>query len=182
MSRQQYGGSIGFPVRKDKTFLFGSFEGLRQNAQNSVPLLTNTDIFRPTAAQDAIIGGLATSSLPSVTCFPGVTLSPSLCAFALQSVLTVNPTFNPLNPFLSQGQAALNSFLISQFENEGGVFPYNTRQYLASGRLDHHLNANNELSLSYRYGHDLEESPDVQSLTAYSAGSSVHNYDNNLQA
>ncbi|MGD1215954.1 MAG: TonB-dependent receptor, partial [Terriglobales bacterium] len=182
LSRQQYGGSIGFPVRKDKTFLFGSFEGLRQNAQNSVPLLTNTDIFRPTAAQDAIIGGLATSSLPSVTCFPGVTLSPSLCAFALQSVLTVNPTFNPLNPFLSQGQAALNSFLISQFENEGGVFPYNTRQYLASGRLDHHLNANNELSLSYRYGHDLEESPDVQSLTAYSAGSSVHNYDNNLQA
>lgn len=182
LSRQQYGGSIGFPVQKDKTFLFGSFEGLRQNAQNSVPLLTNTDIFRPTAAQDAIIGGLATSSLPSVTCFPGVTLSPSLCAFALQSVLTVNPTFNPLNPFLSQGQAALNSFLISQFENEGGVFPYNTRQYLASGRLDHHLNANNELSLSYRYGHDLEESPDVQSLTAYSAGSSVHNYDNNLQA
>ena len=40
----------------------------------------------------------------------------------------------------------------------------------------------NDFSLTYRYGHDLEESPDVQSLTAFSAGSSIHNYDNNLQA
>ena len=62
------------------------------------------------------------------------------------------------------------------------MFPYNTREYLASGRLDHRFNANNELSLTYRYGHDLEQSPDVQSLTAFSAGSSIHTYDNNLQA
>jgi hypothetical protein len=41
---------------------------------------------------------------------------------------------------------------------------------------------NNELSISYRYGHDVEQSPDVQSLTAFSAGSSIHTYDNNLQA
>src|ERR1019366_5504635 len=45
LSRQQYGGSIGFPVQKDRTFLFASFEGLRQNSQNSVPLLTNSSIF-----------------------------------------------------------------------------------------------------------------------------------------
>ncbi len=55
LTRQQFGGTLGFPIRKDKTFLFVSFEGLRQNAQNAVPLLTNTDIFRPTAAQNAII-------------------------------------------------------------------------------------------------------------------------------
>jgi hypothetical protein len=49
-------------------------------------------------------------------------------------------------------------------------------------RLDHRFDANNEISVTYRYGHDLEESPDVQSLTAYSAGSSdSHTYDNNLQ-
>ena len=93
----------------------------------------------------------------------------------------MNP--NPgANPFITPGQAALNSFLVNQFETEGGVFPYNTREYLASGRLDHRFNANNEISLTYRYGHDLEQSPDVQSLTAFSAGSSIHTYDNNLQA
>ena len=45
LSRQQYGGAIGFPIKKDKTFLFASFEGLRQNSQNSVPLLTDSSIF-----------------------------------------------------------------------------------------------------------------------------------------
>jgi hypothetical protein len=181
LTRQQFGGTIGFPIKKDKTFLFAAFEGLRQDAQNAVPLLTDTDIFRPTAAQDAIIAGLATSPAPSVTCFPGVTLPPAVCAFALQSILTVNPNPGP-NPFVTPGQAALSAFLVNQFETQGGVFPYDTREYLASGRLDHHFDVNNELSLTYRYGHDLEESPDVQSLTAFSAGSSIHTYDHNLQA
>jgi hypothetical protein len=194
LSRQQYGGAIGLPIQKDKTFLFASFEGLRQDSQNSVPLLTNSSIFAgpsftapgsfspsdPRFAQQAILQQLATSSAPSVTCFPGITLSPLDCAFALQSVLAVNPIANP--PFVTPGQTALNAFLVNQFETEGGVFPYNTREYLASGRFDHHFDVNNELSLTYRYGHDLEESPDVQSLTAFSAGSSIHTYDNNLQA
>jgi hypothetical protein len=181
LSRQQFGGTLGVPIKKDKTFLFVAFEGLRQNAQNAVPLLTDTNVFRPTAAQNAIIAGLATSTAPGVTCFTGVTLPPAVCAFALQSILTVNP--NPgLNPFVTPGQAALNGFLINQFETQGGLFPYNSREYQASGRLDHRFNANNEISLTYRYGHDLEQSPDVQSLTAFSAGSSIHTYDNNLQA
>jgi hypothetical protein len=180
LSRQQFGGTLGLPIKKDKTFLFVAFEGLRQNAQTAVPLLTDTNVFRPTAAQDAIIAGLATSTAPGVTCFTGVTLPPAICAFALQGILTVNP--NPgLNPFVTPGQAALNGFLINQFETQGGVFPYNTREYLGSARVDHRFNANNELSVTYRYGHDVEQSADVQSLTAFSAGSSIHTYDNNLQ-
>ncbi len=196
LSRQQYGGTIGFPIQKDKTFLFASFEGLRQNSQNSVPLLTDSSIFAgpsaaattnpfgqsdPRFAQQAVVSTLATSSASSVTCFPGVTLSPAVCAFALQSILAVNPSPGS-NPFVSPGQAALNGFLVNQFETQGGVFPYDTREYLASGRLDHHFNPNNQISLTYRYGHDLEQSQDVQSLTAFSAGSSIHTYDNNLQA
>jgi len=189
LSRQQYGGTLGFPIKKDKTFLFVAFEGLRQNAQNAVPLLTNTNIFRPTAAQNAIFAGLASSPAPAVTCLTPpapanpVVLPPAFCALALQSILTLNP--NPVLPqklFVSPTQAALNGFLLNQFETEGGLFPYNTREYLASGRLDHHFNVNNEVSLTYRYGHDLEQSPDVQSLTAFSAGSSIHDYDSDLQA
>jgi len=180
LTRQQFGGTLGFPIKKDQTFLFIGFEGLLQDAQNAVPILTNTDIFRPTAAQDGILAGLAASTAP-VTCVAGLTLPSNLCAFALQSILTVNP--NPgANPFVTPGQAALNAFLVNQFETQGGLFPYNTREYLGSVRLDHHVNVNNEVSVTYRYGHDLEESPDVQSLTAFSAGSSIHTYDNNLQA
>jgi Carboxypeptidase regulatory-like domain len=183
LSRQQFGGTLGLPIKKDKTFLFVAFEGLRQNAQNAVPLLTDTNIFRPTSAQNAIIAQLeANPSTTSVPCLPGFSAPPSECGLALQSVLTLNPNPGGTNPFVSPGQSALNSFLINQFETQGGVFPYNSREYQASGRVDHRFDANDELSVTYRYGHDLEQSPDVQSLTAFSAGSSIHTYDNNLQA
>jgi len=67
-------------------------------------------------------------------------------------------------------------------ESNGGLFNYTTRQYLFSARLDHRFNETDNVTLTYRYAHDLEENPDVQSLTGFSAGSSIHNYDNNLQA
>jgi len=186
LSRQQYGANIGFPLRKDKTFLFGAFEGLRQNAQAAVPLLTDTNIFRPSFSQNAVIGGLTGGTI--VPCLSGpvgaavaqqlglpapnptTNVPAAACAQILTGALTLDPATSPLD-----------AFLVNQFETQGGVFPYNSHQYLASGRLDHRFNENNEISLTYRYGHDLEQSPDVQSLTAFSAGSSTRDYDNNLQ-
>jgi hypothetical protein len=177
LTRQQYGGSIGFPVKKDKTFLFGAFEGLRGDAQSAVPLLTNTVIFRPTAGQGAIIAGLQGEGATPVPCFTGLPAVPAaFCADALFSALTVSQSTG-----LTAYQNAINSFLINQFENNGGVFPFNTRQYLASGRLDHRFTQNNQISLTYRFAHDEEQSPDVHALTAFSAGSSSKTVDHNLQ-
>jgi hypothetical protein len=176
LNRQQFGGTVGFPIKKDKTFLFVAFEGLRQDAQNAVPLLTNTNVLRPTAAQNAIIASLAGQGATTVSCFTGVTVPAAVCAGLLQSALTVSQSTG-----LSAGQAALNGFLVNQLETNGGLFPYNTREYLGSARLDHRVDDSNQLFLSYRYGHDLEENPDVQSLTGFSAGSSVHQYDHTLQ-
>ena len=187
LSRQQFGGTIGFPIKKDKTFVFGAFEGLRQDAQNAVPILTNTNIFRTTAAQNSVTAALAAEpGNPNVPCLtppgqPVVTLPAQTCAFALQSILTVNANPGP-NPFVSAGQAALNGFAINQLIANGGVFPYNTRRYQGSVRLDHHFSDQDQLFLRYNYSHDLEESPDVQSLTGFSRGSSIHAYDNTLQA
>jgi Carboxypeptidase regulatory-like domain len=176
LSRYQYGGSAGFPIKKDKSFLFVSFEGLLQNAQNSVPILTNTAELRPTAPQQAIINNLATTP-GTVTCFPGVMITGPQCAGALTSAFTVSQVTG-----LSAGQAALNTFLVNALESNGGLFNYNTREYLASGRFDHRFSDSDQFSLSYRYGHDLEENPDVQSLTGFSAGSLTRTYDNNILA
>lgn len=187
LTRQQFGGALGLPIKKDKTFLFAAFEGLRQDAQNAVPILTNTNIFRPNAGQVATINGLGTETgNPNVPCLtppgqPVVILPAQTCAFALQSILTVNANPGP-NPFVSKGQAALNGFAIGQLENNGGVFPYNTHRYQGSVRLDHHFSDQDEFFLRYNYSHDLEESPDVQSLTGFTRGSSVHAYDNTIQA
>ena len=192
LSRQQFGGTVGFPVQKDKTFLFAAFEGLRQDAQNAVPLLTNTSIFRPQANlginQVAILGGLqAQGNTSFVPCLSGpvgaavaaklpppftnqTTLPAAVCASVLSGALTVNPATSPLS-----------AFLVNQFENNGGLFPFNTRRYQASGRLDHHFNDQNQVFLSYNYSHDLEESPDVQSLTGFSRGSSIHAFYHTIQ-
>ena len=178
LSRYQFGGTAGFPIKKDKSFLFMAFEGLRQDAQNSVPLLTNTNVFRPTAAQDTILAALAAQGNAPVTCFNGKPQIPAaVCAGFLQNGLTVSQLTG-----LSMGQNALNTFLVNALEANGGLFNYNTREYLASGRFDHRFSNSNQISLTYRFGHDLEENPDVQSLTGFSAGTSIHDYDNNVLA
>src|SRR5215471_6609461 len=176
LSRQQFGGTVGFPIQKDKTFLFAAFEGLRQDSQNAVPLLTNTNILRPTAAQNTLIAALAAEGPTVVQCLNSpngiVPLPANICAGALIGGLTTSQ-LTGLNP----GQTARNTFLVNQFETQGGLFNYSSRQYLTSGRLEHHFSGNDTVSLTYRYGHDVEQSPDVQSLTAFSAGSSIHTYD-----
>jgi len=199
LSRQQYGGAIGFPITKNKTFLFASFEGLRQNSQNSVPLLTDSSIFAgptiegtnsfatsdPRSGQQLILQTLYNLGTgTSVPCInnPDGSQGPMIpafsCAQLLQSYLTVNPNFG----FFSQQQQLVDGFVVSQLENNGGVFPFNTRQYLASVRLDHRLSDNDQVFLRYNYGHDLEESPDVQSLTGYSRGSAVRAYNHTMVA
>jgi hypothetical protein len=187
LQRYQFGGSVGGPIKKDKTFAFVAFEGLRQDSQNSVPLLTNSSIFGPTFDQQQQLATLAANPAPSVPCLSGPigaavsaglpppftgqsNLPPAVCAGVLGNVLTVNPA-----------ASALDAYLVGQFESQGGLFNYTSRDYLLSARLDHRVDADNQLFLSYRFAHDVEQNPDVQSLTAFSAGSSVHDYDNNLQ-
>ncbi|MFZ1917491.1 MAG: TonB-dependent receptor [Terriglobales bacterium] len=203
LSRQQYGGAIGFPITKNKTFLFVSFEGLRQNSQNSVPLLTDSSIFAgpsilgtntfatsdPRSAQQQVIQqlyNLGNSVPPSqwVPCITnpdgsaGTPIPPASCAQLLQNYLTVNPN----SGFLSKQNQLVEGFIVNQLENNGGVFPYDTRQYLASARLDHRISENDQVFLRYNYGHGLEESPDVQSLTGFSRGSAVKGYNHTLLA
>src|SRR5713226_7660150 len=152
LQRYQDGGTLGFPIKKDKTFLFAAFEGLLQNSQSAVPLLTNSSIFAgpnplaasnpfqpsdPRSAQQSVVTALATApGNPIVPCFgnpsspPIVVLHAQTCAGALQSALTVSPVtgLQPIN-------TAINNYLINQLQTNGGLFQYNTRQYLASARL-----------------------------------------------
>src|SRR5579871_3088920 len=182
LSRQQYGATMGGAITKDKTWYFGSFEGLHQNAQNAVPLLTNTSIFRPDSGglvvngvktgndQASIISGLQGRGSNLVPCLAGQPNLPgSVCAGILQNVLTINPAASPLS-----------SFLVNQLESNGGVFAFDTRQYFASGRLDHVFNDTNQAYVRYSFAHDSDQSPDVQALTGFSRGNSVHAYDNTL--
>jgi Carboxypeptidase regulatory-like domain/TonB dependent receptor len=173
LTRQQFGGSIGFPIKKSKTFLFSSFEGLLGDAQNSVPLVSNTSSLRPTGLQQPIISGLAAlPGNPPVPCLTGQPALPAAtCAGILTNILTVSngATSSPLN-----------KFLVSQLENNGGLFPYTTRLFLASSRFDHQFSDRNQVALRYSFGHDREENPDLTSLVGFSRGSSVKAFDHTL--
>ena len=123
LTREQFGGSIGLPIKKDKTFLYSSFEGLLGDAQNAVPLLTNTNIFRPDNGQFsgnnqlAIINGLANlPGNPIVPCLanPATNLPAATCAGLMTSALTVSPVTG-----LNAGQVARNNFINGQFESNG---------------------------------------------------------------
>ena len=185
LSRQQFGGTIGFPIRKDKTFLFVAYEGLRSDAEDSVPLLTHSSIFGPSPSQQPILNDLATlPGSPTVPClsgpigdavaaefFGGMTNLPSaLCAGVLGSVLTVNPLATPFS-----------AFVVNQLEKDGGLFPFPIRQHQVSGRLDHHFGDRDQASLRYSYAHLDESDPDVQALIGFSRGNSVLSWDSTLQ-
>jgi len=187
LSRQQFGGTLSFPILKDRTFLFLGYEGLRSEAQDSVPLLTKSGIFVPTGAQLPIIAALANDpgnpDVPCISNFPAgppTFLPAATCAFGLQSILTVDPTANG-NPFVSPYQLALNQFIVNQFEKDGGLFPFPTRQHEVSARLDHRFNSNNQAFLRSSFAHLTEADPDVQALIAFSRGTSILNWDSTLQ-
>ena len=57
-NRQQFGGTMGGPIAKDKTFFFLSYERLRRRENRAVPVLTDLSIFGPTRAQEAILQNL----------------------------------------------------------------------------------------------------------------------------
>jgi hypothetical protein len=187
LNRQQFGGNLSVPISQDKTFLFMGYEGLRSDAQDSVPLLTNSGIFAPTASQLPIIAALANDPgnpvVPCISNFPAgppVLLPAATCAFGLQSILTVDPTASG-NPFVSPGKLALNQFIVNQFEKDGGLFAFPTRQHIVSGRLDHRFNNSNQSFLRYSFAHLTESDPDVHALTAFSRGTSVRNWDSTVQ-
>jgi hypothetical protein len=190
LTREQFGGSVGFPVKKDKSFLFLAYEGLVSNAQDSVPLLTSSSIFAPTTTQQSIIAGLnseGTTPVPCITTNPANPLSNPLvlpanqCAFALNSILTVNPKPGP-NPFVGPAQAALDPYVVNQFEANGGLFPFPTREHQFSARFDHRFGDSDQAFFRYSFVHLTEKSPDVQALTAFSRGTSELAWDSTAQA
>ena len=189
LSRQQFGGTLGFPISKNKTFLFVAYEGLRSNAEDSVPLLTSSNIFNPTVPQQTIAAGLVAQGLgTNVPCLSGpvgaavakqlglpaptpVTFVPAAaCAQILGGVLSVNPAAGPLS-----------AFVVNQFETNGGLFPFPIRQHEGSVRLDHRFNDANQASLRYSFAHLEETDPDVQALIGFSRGNSILSWDSTLQ-
>ncbi len=60
--RQQFGGTLGGPIIKDRMFYFLSYEQLRRREDTTVPVLTDFTIFQPTPDQQKILTALPADS------------------------------------------------------------------------------------------------------------------------
>lgn len=163
-SRQQYGGTIGFPIVRDKTFFFGGYEGLRRRESSAVPVLTDLNIFQPTAPQTAIINTLAgnTSTTPGPCLTGGPALTPAACAVALRAALTAKSSTQQL------------------FRNNSGVFPFTTDSNQFSLRLDHNPNTNNQFTLRYNFTKSDDTNQSTRALVGFSRANSVENLDSTI--
>ena len=130
LRRNQFGGTFGGPIRKDKTFVFGTYSGLRQITSQFL----NTAVV-PTALERA---GNFSQSKPAPTDpntkapFPG----------GIIPVSRFDPTaLNILNKYIPSANASGNVFQ-ANVPN-----PYNTDEFLV--KVDHSLTANQQLSVSY---------------------------------
>ena len=162
-NRQQFGGSLGGPIRHDKTFFFGAYEGLRKRESATVPLLTDLRIFQPTAAQAGIIAALAASADPTpVPCVTGVTVPRANCAPILQAVLTADQPVQDL------------------FRNNSGVFPFPSDSHAFSFRVDHVPSASNSFFVSYRFNDREDGNQSTRALLAFSRSNNAKVLDHNL--
>ncbi len=139
LHRNQFGGAIGGPIRKDKTFFFGSYSGLRQTTSS----VLNTGVV-PTALERQ--GNFSQSGITPIDPKTGK-------PFAYNGVVGAIPPsrLDPTALALLNPPSGLLGIPAANLP--GNVFqgviasPYNTDEFLA--KIDHALTQNQRLTVSY---------------------------------
>ncbi|MBI1748197.1 MAG: TonB-dependent receptor [Acidobacteria bacterium] len=155
LSRQQYGVTLGGPIRRDKTFFFGAFEQLNENRGATVPLLLNFDPFGPDATQRQILNVL--SGIPGTGQIVGV-----LTGLWTTCVAPCRVGF---------AGDANKTRTINLFKTNSGVAPVRDHNTTTSLRLDHNFSPSDQLFSRFNYTKQFGRNTAVGALLGFSRGS-----------
>jgi carboxypeptidase family protein len=158
---EQYGGSVGGPIVKDKVFFFGAYERQMYDVGNSFGGITSPSMVTMPDAGNCIFlaTGDCANSIPNVVAdlqAGGIAVSPASlqiagCALSGAAV-TCNGTGFPTNK--------------NPDINIQNGFPNDVTVYNGVGKADVNLNQNNRISGMYFFGNNtgtVEDFPELQS-------------------
>jgi outer membrane receptor protein involved in Fe transport len=146
LKQNQFGGTFGGPIAKDKTFFFGYYEGFRNRQGETVPATVPTKLERQGDFSEMCTEGFTN----------GVCNNP---AHQLYSFLSGQPEPVPNNRLASIDPIAQNMLSFFPLPNQG---PSEPNTFLATQslsvdnnqfgvRIDHYLNPANALNFRYMY-------------------------------
>jgi hypothetical protein len=146
LRQNQYGGSFGGPIIKNKTFFFGAYEGFRlvqaiNPYTSTVPTLQNFNSINSiggASPQDLITQAIANGSLPATNPTPGS-----------GGAYTIDPiALNYLKLFPAPNAAGSNNGVTNNYVSGGNKTQYATT---VDARVDHNFNSNNQMYGRFTY-------------------------------
>jgi hypothetical protein len=148
----QWAAGMGGPIKKDKIFFFGDYEGLR------VVLPTRSLVYAPSPAyQTATLASIPTAEIPLYT--------------GLFNTWNSAPGYNPDNVDPADGNAVT-------YNGSAGNF---THEWLATGRVDFNLGENDKLFLHTKIDKGLQASFTSVISPVFNADSPQPQYEGQLQ-
>lgn len=152
LNQNQFGGSVGGPIRKDKLFFYLNYEGVRVNAQTPV----NTTILTPDARAGIFTYQDASGGVRKVNVLRlrNTTIDP-----AMQSLLNQVPTPDKINNY------QVGDSMAGLLKNTAG-YRFNQRSNElrdnATARLDYNLSTHHAVSATYVWNRDNVDRPDSE--------------------
>src|SRR5216683_3088812 len=165
---EQFGGTVGGAIIKDKLFYFGGYEGQRYTVGNTGLLVTPSTVSLPDAGNCLFSGtGDCANSIPDAIAnvhaaflagaVPNDVSAASLkiagCNFTPPNTVTCDGSGFPLNPSTDPANLSINFGLPNTVSADNAV-----------GKVDYRLNERNTLSSMYFFGNNSGTVSDASQL------------------